>query len=146
MSAQAVIVVVQDNPFVREMICDWLRRSGHVVHGVPGERAALRLLEQEAVDLVIVDLNVHRVDGLSMVRSVQSKLGAASLILTASTADYEDVAGALSPTIPIVAMGKPYSFYTLEQVVKAALVHGRLGSADGNDGLYAEGKCCGGAP
>jgi len=144
MDPPAVIMVVEDNPFVREMICDWLRRGGHVVHGASSERAALRLLAQEPVDLAIVDLNLHRVDGLSLVRSVESKLAGAALILITGAVDYEDAAGALSASIPVVAMGKPYSFYALEQVVKAALAHRESGAA-AEDEARAGRKSCGGA-
>ena len=143
--ARAVILVVEDNPFTREMICDWLRRNGHVVHAASGERAALRLLDQEAFDLAIVGLNIRRVEGLSLVRSVQGKLRGATLILTTGAVNYEDAIDAMSPATPVVAMGKPYSFYMLEQVVKSALTRRKAAASSERSEAPPRGKCCGSA-
>jgi two-component system OmpR family response regulator len=117
----AVILVIEDNPFVREMICDWLQRAGYRALAASSERGAARILEHRSVDLAIVDLDIHRGEGLSLVRSVESKLGGASLIFLSGAVNYEDALHMVPPESAVVGMGKPYSLYVLEQVVRAAL-------------------------
>jgi CheY-like chemotaxis protein len=67
-----VVLLVDDSQTVRRMI-EWvLKPSGfRILHAVDGIHA-LEVLRAEKVDLAFVDLNMPRMDGLELIRSVRS--------------------------------------------------------------------------
>lgn len=65
-----VIVVVDDEPDARELARLVLQRRGHEVHTARHPVAALRLLEEQQVDLVLTDLHMPRMDGRELARRV----------------------------------------------------------------------------
>jgi len=140
----AVILVIEDNPFVREMICDWLQRAGYRALAASNERGAARILEHRSVDLAIVDLDIHRGEGLSLVRSVESKLGGAGLIFLSRAVNQEEALPAVPPESAVVGLGKPYSLYVLEQVVRTALARRRMAPTPTRESEPAERRRCDG--
>ncbi|HTT39564.1 MAG TPA: response regulator [Burkholderiales bacterium] len=140
----AVILVIEDNPFVREMICDWLRRVGYRALAASSERGAARILEHRPVDLAIIDLDIHRGEGLSLVRSVEGKLGGAGLVFLSRAANQDEARHAVPAESAVVGLGKPYSLYVLEQVVRAALARAGSVSAATRKSERAERSCCDG--
>lgn len=65
------ILVVDDEPMVREVITSYLERDGYRVASVADGAAALRWLEVGEPDLVILDLMLPAVDGLSVLAQVR---------------------------------------------------------------------------
>jgi CheY-like chemotaxis protein len=60
------ILVVEDNPPNRELLCDWLEAEGHEVLSAEALRAAFHALEQQSLDLVLLDVQLGNEDGLSL--------------------------------------------------------------------------------
>ncbi len=58
------ILVIDDEPVVRELTVEILRRSGYKPHGVPSAKHALELLEQEPFDLVVSDVVMPEMTGV----------------------------------------------------------------------------------
>lgn len=63
---QGRILVVDDNEANRELLGRLLRRSGHTVAEAPDGVAALDALEARRFDLVLLDLQMPRLDGLGV--------------------------------------------------------------------------------
>ena len=62
------ILVVDDEPNIREIVGQYLRRDGYtVVSAVDGEEA-LQLYKRERPDLVVLDLMLPRLSGLEVYR------------------------------------------------------------------------------
>ena len=61
----AVILVVDDERGVNDLICDALRLAGHEPVSVRDGSEALQALRETPVDLVILDINMPRIDGFS---------------------------------------------------------------------------------
>lgn len=68
---QERILVVDDAPETLEVLRRNLTSQGYQVFTAPGVDDALRVLEAEAVDLVITDYKMPRVSGLDLVRHVR---------------------------------------------------------------------------
>jgi CheY-like chemotaxis protein len=70
------ILVVEDNPLNRELLCDWLQAEGHEVVSVEDLGAAFRTLEDQRPDAVLLDVQLGDEDGLSLATWMrrQSKL------------------------------------------------------------------------
>ena len=63
----APVLVVEDDPRVRELITVVLVRAGHEVVSVPGSHAALaELLRQPAISLMLVDVVMPEMDGYDL--------------------------------------------------------------------------------
>src|ERR671925_113712 len=68
----ATILVVEDEPDIRELIAFNLERSGHrVVHATNGERA-LELMREELPHLVLIDWMLPGMSGIELARSLRS--------------------------------------------------------------------------
>jgi CheY-like chemotaxis protein len=60
------ILVVEDNPLNRELLCDWLEAEGYEVLSAEDLGAAFRALEGQQPDAVLVDVQLGDEDGLSL--------------------------------------------------------------------------------
>lgn len=66
------VLVVDDSPLTRELLVSLLESVGyHVVQAIDGGQA-FELLNREAVDIVVTDLEMPRVDGLELTRRLKS--------------------------------------------------------------------------
>ncbi|MCA9752872.1 MAG: response regulator [bacterium] len=66
------ILVVDDQESMREMLADLLDLMGLTVSTVGSGAEALRLLEDQEVDLVITDLNMPQMDGMELMKQVKA--------------------------------------------------------------------------
>ncbi len=69
----AHIVIIEDEPDLLELEEYHLRKAGYEVTGLLSTRHARRLLEEEAVDLLIVDRNLPGVEGSEFVAKLRAE-------------------------------------------------------------------------
>ena len=69
----ATILIVDDSKTVRTMVRGALLADDHRVVEAPGAREALAALEDTVVDLVITDVNMPEIDGLTLVRTLRAR-------------------------------------------------------------------------
>jgi DNA-binding response OmpR family regulator len=70
-----LILVVDEEPAVRQTLVDVLSLEGHEVDGAGDADSALLLLDQRRYDLVIADLRMPSLDGPALLRALQERLG-----------------------------------------------------------------------
>jgi len=80
------ILVVEDNPLNRELLCDWLEVEGHEVTSVEDLAAAMRSLEYRRPDGVLLDVQLGDEDGLSLARWMRKQPGLSAIPVIAVTA------------------------------------------------------------
>jgi DNA-binding response OmpR family regulator len=88
------VLVVEDEPSLREGLKDLLEAAGHHVQAVADGREAIRVGSASAVDLVILDLMLPGLDGIEVcreLRQVRKHLGI--LMLTARGSEEDKVSG-----------------------------------------------------
>jgi DNA-binding NarL/FixJ family response regulator len=79
----ARVLVAEDEVLIRVDIVETLEESGHTVVGEAGDgEQALRLARELGPDLVVMDVKMPKVDGLTAARQITAE-GPAVLILTA---------------------------------------------------------------
>jgi len=66
------VLVVEDEPNIRELVCLHLGLEGYACDGVGNGRDALKRAEGERYDLLVLDLMVPGLDGLSICRAVRN--------------------------------------------------------------------------
>ena len=115
------ILVVDDEPVIRDLAVEILRRSGYDPHGVPSARHALALLEQESFDLVVSDVVMPEMTGIEFLDELrESRPELPVVLMTGGSKEPER-------TTKAVALGacgllyKPFSHAELTAAVEAAL-------------------------
>ena len=83
----ARILVVDDEDVLRDMLGDALRLSGFEVLEAADGSKALTLLQKEAVDLIVSDVNMPGMDGTETLQRIRAMPGRTRLAVIAMTAD-----------------------------------------------------------
>ncbi len=72
MSAPATILVVDDNATNLKLACYVLEGEGHTVLAAKDAQEALDLLEKSAPDLILMDIQMPGMDGLTLTRRLKA--------------------------------------------------------------------------
>ncbi len=89
-----VVLIVDDEPDLRDLLTTSLRFAGFDAHAVASGRAALDALAERRVDLVVMDVMMPAMDGLTAVRKLRARGDEVPvLFLTAKDAADDVVAG-----------------------------------------------------
>ncbi len=124
------ILVVDDDPSIREILATQLARLGYeVVLAADGEEA-VDGFKKEAPDAILMDLMMPRLDGLGAcqkIRAIEKKAGAGKrvpvLFLTARDSTHDKTSAALSGGDEFVP--KPVSLQELRERLELALKKAR---------------------
>jgi CheY-like chemotaxis protein len=65
------ILVVDDDPGIRDVLALLLEDAGYAVHAVPNALAALAAIARDAPDLVTTDLSMPGVNGVGLIRRLR---------------------------------------------------------------------------
>ena len=88
------ILVVEDDPMLRDGLADLLSGAGHTVDTAPDGAAGARHGREQSYDLVILDLMLPRLDGIEVCRRLRTvRPTLPILMLTARGAEEEKVKG-----------------------------------------------------
>jgi DNA-binding response OmpR family regulator len=87
------VLVVDDEPTVREVVANYLRRDGHDVAETADGGEALELIESESFDLVVLDMMLPGVNGLDILRRIRQLGELPVIMLTARAEESDRVAG-----------------------------------------------------
>jgi two-component system, OmpR family, response regulator MprA len=69
--ANETILVIEDDPSVRTLLEKSLRAKGYVIFSADDGLSGLTALEDERPDLIIVDIMMPRLDGMTFVKAVK---------------------------------------------------------------------------
>jgi DNA-binding response OmpR family regulator len=81
MPKQQMILVVDDEPTIREVVRKYLERESFKVVEAESGTQVLAMIQEHAPDLVVLDIMLPGTDGLSITRSLRDPLETASLRL-----------------------------------------------------------------
>ena len=77
--AGPTVLVVDDDPGVRQVVRLSLELEGYMVKEAGGAEEGLAAVEDEAPDLILLDVMMPQVDGWEMLRRIQERHGAGSI-------------------------------------------------------------------
>jgi two-component system phosphate regulon response regulator OmpR len=89
----AHIVVVDDEPDLRDMVREYLLKQGYAVSEASGGEALWALLSERPVDLAILDVNMPGEDGLSIARQLRKRGPVGIIMLTANGDTVDRIVG-----------------------------------------------------
>ncbi len=84
------VLVVDDDPSLRELLLDYLGDHGLRVSAVADGRAMQARVEQDRVDLVVLDLRLPGEDGLQLARLLRERLPLLPIVLLTGVAEEAD--------------------------------------------------------
>ncbi|MCL7940627.1 response regulator [Halomonas sp. ATCH28] len=122
-AAPVTLIVVDDDPEIRELLADYLGRHGMRALLAEDAEALRRLLEVETPDLLIVDLMMPGDDGFTLCRDLRRESDVPIIMLTASADETDRILG-----LELGAddyLGKPFNPRELLARIKAVLRRAR---------------------
>jgi DNA-binding response OmpR family regulator len=125
------ILLVDDEPTLLETLALNLRAAGYYVLTAVDGATALEQAREESPDLVVLDLMLPELDGLTVCRSLRQHSDVPILILTARTGELDKIVGLESGADDYLT--KPFSLGELQARIRALLR--RAGSAQTADEL-----------
>ena len=72
MTPNPKVLVVEDEPHIRELVCLHLGLEGYACEGVGDGPAALKRAEADRFDLMVLDVMIPGIDGVSLCRAVRN--------------------------------------------------------------------------
>jgi CheY-like chemotaxis protein len=115
------VLVVDDEPEVRQVLTDMLTLDGHAATACPDGATALRLLDTESFDLVLTDLGMPGLDGWEVARAAKQRYPAMPIGLITGWGDWIDTADAEQRGIDIL-ITKPFQLRDIRESLQRILV------------------------
>lgn len=115
------VLVVEDNADLRQLVSQELERDWVVYQAVDGHHA-LQVLTEEAIDVILSDIMMPRMDGFALLRAVREDLRVSHipfLFLTARVDDETELEGLMLSADDFIR--KPFNQDILEQKLKNTL-------------------------
>ena len=113
------ILVVEDEPSIAEVVGLYLQRAGYKVQTAADGKIATSILESGIPDLVVLDLMLPEIDGLSLTRWLRDRSDVPIIMLTARREEIDRIAGLEMGADDYVV--KPFSPQELVSRVRAVL-------------------------
>ena len=112
------LLLIEDEPTLRESVAKKLRRSGYEMDDCGDGETALELLAAERYDLVLLDLNLPKVNGMTVLRTLRkTDLETPVLILSARSEISDKVEGLDAGANDYLA--KPFHLAELEARIRS---------------------------
>jgi DNA-binding NtrC family response regulator len=122
---QTKILVAEDEANLRLVIQKELQRLGYNVRAAADGEAALKLLEESNVDVLLCDINMPRLDGMELLRRVRERPNPPETIMLTGHATVETAIEAMKLGA-YDYLSKPYRINELDALVKQAAEKRRL--------------------
>ncbi len=115
----ATLLIVEDDRKTSDAICEYLKPAGHTVIPAYDGEEALQLFRQNSIDLVVLDIMLPRVNGLSVLHEIRRTSATPVLMLTAIEDEYTQVMSFDEQADDY--MTKPFSMVLLGKRITALL-------------------------
>src|SRR4051794_21934162 len=116
---QRTVLVVEDEPTVRETVAEALAADGHRVVTAADGRQGLERFRAERPDLVLLDLMLPELSGMEVCRILRRESSVPIIMLTARDSEVDKVVGLEVGADDYVT--KPFSLRELQARVRAHL-------------------------
>lgn len=88
------ILLLEDDIMLNEAISQYLSSVGHIIKAVKDGEECSKNLEEEKFDLLILDINVPNIDGLTILEELNKKKKMVPTIFISALIDIEDISRA----------------------------------------------------
>lgn len=88
------ILLLEDDVLLNESITKYLSTIGHAITSARDGNVCLNILEKEKFDLLVFDINVPNIDGLSILETLHTQKKVIPIIFISALIDIEDISRA----------------------------------------------------
>ncbi len=134
MSLERTVLIVDDEPTLREALAEALEQDGLRVVTAADGREALERFRSERPDLILLDLMLPGLSGIEVCRIIRQESSVAILMLTARDSELDKVVGLELGADDYVT--KPFSLRELQARIRALLR--RIEAAPGTAGATSQ--------
>jgi CheY-like chemotaxis protein len=120
MSTPAKILIVDDERLIQELLVETLNAVGYETYGAYDGREALEKLKSEKFDLVITDIVMPELNGISLLIRIQKEFPDVPVVVITGHA-YENVIKEVERAGAAALLAKPFRISKVEQVVESTL-------------------------
>ena len=89
------VLVVEDDPSLREAIGDTLELAGRAYVAVDGGEAALKVLGEQAFSIVVSDVRMMPMDGITLLKEIRARLPHLPVVLMTAYAEVDKAVDAM---------------------------------------------------
>jgi len=114
------ILVVDDEPLFRELLCNRLRRRKYLTIEAEDCVSALEVLEKNKVDLALVDINLPKINGIELLQRLKALDNRIEVVILTGYSNIETAIAAMKYGA-YDYLTKPYKLSELEVVIERAL-------------------------
>jgi DNA-binding response OmpR family regulator len=90
------VLIVDDDDDIRTVLRGVYERADFVVHLAPDGRAAMRILFEQPIDLVVLDLGLPYLDGMEVLARIREMTDLPVMLLTARAREDDKVTGLMT--------------------------------------------------
>lgn len=125
------ILVAEDEPDIRELLCAYLRAAGYAPEGAADGVEAITMFQAREYELVLLDIMLPKIDGFGVCETIRARSQVPILMLTALDGEAEQLRGFGLDIDDYVT--KPFSMPVLLEKIRVILR--RSAGAGGGDRL-----------
>jgi DNA-binding response OmpR family regulator len=114
------ILVVEDETSMQKALCNGLKKYGYAVDAASDGEVALELIEINPYDVVVLDLNLPKIDGIEVLKEIRKTNDELRVLILSARAEVEDKIIGLD-TGANDYLSKPFHFKELEARIRALL-------------------------
>ncbi len=114
------ILVAEDEPRMRRLVCDFLKNSGHeTIEAADGRQAIDAFAANKGIDLVVCDIMMPEVDGWEVCKTIRETSSVPIIVLTARSQEFDELVSFESGADDFIT--KPFSMPVFIKRVEALL-------------------------
>lgn len=136
--AKGCVLIVEDDPDLREALCDTLELAGYAYRQAPSAEEALVLLSAEMVDMVISDVNMGDMDGHQLLEKINQLYPCLPVLLITAYGQVDRAVDAIRNGA-VDYLLKPFDSEQLLDIV-ARYVDSSLGDSNSPEPVAEEGS------
>lgn len=133
--SQATVLVAEDDPTLREALCETLELAGYLVESASDGKAALEIMQQKPVGMVVSDVQMRPMDGHELMTQVKSIYPSIPVLLMTAYGNIEKAVSAMRDGA-VDYLAKPFEARVLVEKVEKAVLNLNQGAA--NEGVIAD--------
>ena len=119
------ILVADDDPAVRKLICDLLKARGYSVAEAPDGVAACEAAESAPPALVLLDVLLPKRDGYAVLLHLRSRESTRDVPVVLMSGESDNEQAAIAQTLGAHSfLGKPFTLANLHAAVQSAIQSG----------------------
>lgn len=113
------LLIVDDQPGIRLLLCEVFQREGYTTHLAANGHAALQLVEEVKPDCVLLDMEMHGMNGTEVLKQLKAKWPEIPVIMM--TANDVELTDAIMKDV-VHYFTKPFDIYLVCEAVNELFI------------------------